>query len=266
MQGEILNKIYEKINSGQRAALVILTKNRGSTPGRDGSTMGVFEDGKTLGTIGGGAIEYDVINRTKEALKSGEDFEFDYNLSQSGELKMACGGDSKGIVKIFFPKTNLIIFGAGHVSQKLARVAVNTGFNVYVTDDRKEFSKSEDFIGIRDYLVGKPGEAVDNLPFSKDDTFIVVCTRGHKMDEEAIEALLYKDYKYLGMIGSKKKVGTLINNLKEKGYSKEKINSINMPIGLKIDNGSVEEIAISILAEILMIKNDKSGEQLKVNI
>lgn len=86
------------------------------------------------------------------------------------------------------------------------------------------------------------------------------------MDEEAIEALLDKDYKYLGMIGSKKKVGTLINNLKEKGYSKEKINSINMPIGLKIDNGSVEEIAISILAEILMIKNDKSGEQLKVNI
>lgn len=265
MQSNILNKIYEKNAQGQKAALVLLTKNRGSTPGRDGSTMAVFEDGTSLGTIGGGAIEYDVTKRTIEALESGQDFEFDYNLSQNGELKMACGGDSKGVVKIFHPNNKLIIFGAGHVSQKLARVAVLTGFDVYVTDDRQEFKESEDFQGIKEYITGQPEEAVEKISFSKDNTYVVVCTRGHSKDEEVLDSVLKKDYKYLGLIGSRKKVGTMIKNLKGKGIEEDKIRSINMPVGLRLDNGSVEEIAISILGEILMIKNEKDGKQLKID-
>ena len=265
MQSDILNKIYEKNEEGERAALVLLTKNRGSTPGADGSTMAVFEDGSSVGTVGGGAIEFDVTKRSKEAIEKGEDFEFDYNLSQNGELKMACGGDSKGVVKIFYPNNKLVIFGAGHVSQKLARIATKTGFDVYVTDDREEFEKSEDFEGIKEYLACEPEEACEKIKFNKDNTFVVVCTRGHKKDEDAVEELLKKDYKYLGLIGSRKKVGNLIKNLKEKGISEEAIKTINMPVGLNIDNGSVEEIAISILAEILMIKNDKDGKQMKID-
>lgn len=266
MQANILSYINEKVGEGQRAALVILTKNRGSVPGQEGSTMAVFEDGTTKGTIGGGAIEYDVTKRTVEALKKGEDFEFDYNLSKDGELKMACGGNSTGIVKIFYPNADLIIFGAGHVSQKLARVAIKTGFNVTVTDDREAFKDAEDFKGIRNYLVGKPKDVIDSLRFSSHNTFIVVATRGHENDEEAIEALLRKEYKYLGMIGSRKKIGGLVSRLKEKGFSLEEINKIHMPIGLDIDDGSVEEIAISILAEILMVKNGLPGTKHKVDL
>ncbi|MGO3751976.1 MAG: XdhC family protein [Peptoniphilaceae bacterium] len=264
MEVKILNEIYKKVEGGQRAALVIITKNKGSAPGREGSTMAVFEDGTTLGTVGGGAIEFDLIKRSRQAMEKGEDFEFDYNLSQSGELKMACGGESQGIVKTFYPNNNLIIFGAGHVSQKLARVAVKTGFNVYVTDDRDEFRESEDFKGIREYYIGKPEEVVDKLKFSSENTFIVICTRGHSNDEEALKVLLGKKYKYLGMIGSKRKVATIIKNLKANKFTEEEIKSINMPIGLKIDDGSAEEIAISILAEILMVKNSGNGDPNKV--
>ncbi|MDO5755818.1 MAG: XdhC/CoxI family protein [Tissierellia bacterium] len=263
MQAKILQKIYEKVDQGQKAALVLLTENKGSTPGRDGSVMAVFQDGTSLGTIGGGAIEYDIIKRAKEAMENGDDFEFDYNLTEKGELKMACGGDSKGFVKLFFPNKNLIIFGAGHVSQKLSRIAVKTGFNVIVTDDREEYQREKDFQGIQKYITATPKDAVEQIQFHKDNTYIVVCTRGHNGDEEALKALLPKDYKYLGMIGSRRKVGAVIKKLREEGFTKEQIGTVHMPIGLNIDDGSVEEIAISILAEILMIKNNGSGQKNK---
>lgn len=263
MKAEILEKIYEDNKKGKDSALVLLIENKGSTPGEDNSVMAICSDGSTLGTIGGGAIEADVMRRTFENMKEGKSFEFDYNLSKSGELKMACGGNSRGYVRYFKSSRRLVIFGAGHTAQKLARVATKTGFAVDIIDDRDDFKSSPDFSEIDNYYAMEVEEVVEKINFDADKTFIVLCTRGHAHDEEALKAVINKDYAYLGMIGSKAKVKNLFNHLLEEGYSKELLKKVHAPIGLNLDDGSVEEIAISILSQILMVKNEKDGRSLK---
>ncbi|MDY2927437.1 XdhC/CoxI family protein [Anaerococcus sp.] len=265
MKADILEKIYEENQKGRDAALVFLIENKGSTPGEDNSLMAVTSAGKSFGTIGGGKIEADVIRRCMEGFPKGESFEFDYNLSQNGELKMSCGGDSRGFVKYFKAANSLVIFGAGHISQKLARIATKTNFEVTVIDDRSEFRESPDFSEIKDYIDAPIEEAVDKIDFDKDKTYIVLCNRGHAHDAKALRKILGKDFHYLGMIGSKAKVIRVFKELEEEGYKREDLEQIYTPIGLDVDNGSVEEIAISIMAEILMIKNKKTGEIQKLH-
>ncbi|WP_100065641.1 XdhC family protein [Miniphocaeibacter massiliensis] len=266
MEATVLSKIGKVAEQGEKAALIILESNCGSVPGKEGSIMGVFEDGSTIGTVGGGAIEYDLIKRSLEAMKKNENFKFDYSLTEKGELKMACGGQASGFVKIFVPKNKLIIFGGGHCSQKLAKFAVNCNFAVYVVDDREEFKNNSDFDGIVEYLVGTPKEVVQNLSFNADTTYIVMATRGHLHDLDAARVTIDKEYKYMGMLGSKKKAIEVKEQLLKEGYSLEKINNIHLPIGLDISDGSVEEIGISILSEILKVKNNLKGEFRKIEI
>ncbi len=265
MKSDVLLKIHEANTAGKKAALALIIENKGSTPGEDSSAMAIIEDGETLGTVGGGKIEADIMRRTMEAFKTNEDFEFDYNLSKSGELQMSCGGNSRGYVKLFLPRKRLYIFGAGHVGQKLARVAVKTGFAVDIIDDRSEFKTSPDFAEIDNYYSDNLSQAIEKLTFDKENTYIILCTRGHSTDLDVLKEVIDKDYKYLGMIGSRAKVKDVFGKLRELGYSDEDLSSIHTPVGLDIDNGSVEEIAISILAEILMVKNNKEGLSLSRN-
>ena len=266
METRVLKKITEKVNRGERAALVILEDNKGSVPGKEGSLMAVFEDGSTIGTVGGGAIEFDLIKRSLEAMKNNENFKFDYTLTKDSELKMVCGGQTNGFVKIFVPKNKLIIFGAGHCSQKLARFAVNCNFSVTVIDDREEFKDLPDFNGIDEYLVGTPEEVIDKINFDADSTYIVIATRGHSHDLEAAKAVINKDYKYLGIMGSRKKSLEIKRGLLEFGIDKDLINKTYSPIGLDISDGSIEEIGISILSEILKVKNELEANSRKIEI
>lgn len=268
MKAEILEKIYEENQKGRDCALVFLIENKGSTPGEDNSLMAVFEDGSSLGTIGGGKIEADVIRRAMEGMEKAKSFEFDYNLSTSGELKMSCGGNSRGFVKYFRAKNKLVIFGAGHVAQKLARIATRTNFEVTIVDDREEFRDAPDFCGIKEYLSMEIDEAVGKIDFDKEKTYLVLATRGHANDTQALREILKnkKDsYHYLGMIGSKNKVIRVFDQLEKEGFDKKDLQKIYTPIGLDLDNGSVEEIAISIMAEILMVKNNKNATSQKFN-
>lgn len=259
MKADILNEIYEHVKRGEKAALVLLTKNRGSAPGEEGSVMAVFQNGEISGTVGGGAIEFDIIRRTRENMETGEDFSFDYNLSERGELKMACGGQSQGFVKFFFPPKQLIIFGAGHVGQKLARVASLSGYRVIVADERPAFSAEKDLAMIDRFVTGSLDEMMAQLSFEPQNTFVVICTPGHRQDEAVLERVLVQPTRYVGMIGSRNKVLTIHQQLKEKGFSEKDLNRLYAPIGLDVDNGSVEEIAISILSEMLMMKNGTDG-------
>lgn len=266
MEALVLKKLYEHVNKGEKAALVVITKNCGSVPGKEGSIMAVFPDGSTVGTVGGGAIEYDLTKRSVKAMEDNKSFDFDYSLTESGELKMTCGGQSRGFVKVFYPKSNLIIFGAGHCAQKIAKFATSCNFAVTVIDDRDEFKDLEDFNEIDRYIVGTPQEAVNELYFDKDNTFIVMATRGHKHDIDAARVILDKDYKYAGMLGSRKKTLEVKRKLLSEGFSKEKINKMYLPIGLDISDGGVEEIGIGVLAEILKVKNGLSGKERRLEL
>ncbi len=260
MQVEILEKIVKEVSKGKKAALVFITEAKGSVPGANDSMMAVFEDGETFGTIGGGPLEYEVIKKTIKAIENGKDDVFDHKLNKSSDLNMICGGHNKGYIKVFSPQPQLIIYGAGHVGQKLARVAVKTGFDVTVVDEREDYKEKEDLKDVKNFLAMSAKEANDHIDFSKDSTYIVICTTNS--DKDVLKNVLDKDYKYIGMIGSRHKIKLVFDDLRELGIKDELLEKIHTPIGFDIDNGRVEEIAISIMAELLAVKNDKYRKDL----
>lgn len=260
MQTEILNKVIKAVEEGHRAALVFITEKKGSIPGAADSMMAVFDDGKTFGTIGGGPVEYKVTEEALEAIRVGRDRTYDHNLTKNSDTGMLCGGNNKGYIKVFKPKPKLIIYGAGHVGQKLARVATKTNFDVIIVDDRSDFKDKEDLEEVKEFLAMSPKEASDKINFTKEDTFIVICTPNNDLD--VLRNVIEKDYKYIGMIGSRHKVKSVFDSLRDEGIGDELLNRVYSPVGLDIDNGTVEEIAISILSEILAVKNGKKlGER-----
>jgi len=262
METDVLEFLTDRLRTGRKCAMILLEVNEGSTPGVTGSIMAVDAEGQRIGTIGGGNLEFQVVTRALEGMREGKHFGFEYSLVEKGELKMTCGGEVKGFVKYFIPPSNLVIFGAGHVGEKLAEVAKPLGFNIYVADDREEFAQLPAFIGIKEFISLKPLESKDRIPFG-DNTYIVVATRGHVLDQEAYKACLGEKYAYLGGLGSRKKALETIALLKESGFSDEALKTLHLPIGLDISNGSPAEIAVAILAEILQFKNGKELRSMK---
>ena len=246
MELTILKKIEEKLSQGERGALVTVTGATGSTPRKSGTIMGVFKD-ELVGTIGGGKIESVVIDRARQLLETGESENFEYNLTTTDELQMNCGGTMKGFIKVFSPFPKLLICGAGHVGQKLFKVTKTLDFDLKIIDDREElrFDIPELTLGNFKDILTK--ERIDG------NTYIVIVTRGHLLDEEVLNLVKNRGAKYIGIIGSRRKITTLKENLEKVGKIED---NIYAPIGLKLSNGTPEEIAIEILAEILKIKNN----------
>ena len=244
MEEKILKEIFERVNRGEKAGLVTVTETSGSTPRKAGTIMGIFRD-SIVGTIGGGNIEYKLINLTREMLDTDEVCrEFSYNLTTDDELRMNCGGNMKGVVKIFSPSPKLLICGAGHIGQKLFNISKNLSFNTKIIDDREELKKDCPELTLGDFEDILKNEVITG------ETYIVIATRGHLLDEKVLNLVKDRGAKYIGIIGSRRKITALKENLGE--WS----DNIYAPIGLKISDGTPEEIAIEILAEILKIKNN----------
>ena len=247
---DVLSFAAQKVREGQKVALVTVTGVEKSSPASPGQMMAVLSDGSIAGTVGGGASEYLIIRKAVEAIENG-DVIFKFSLDHA-ECGMTCGGNMEGFGSILGNRDRLYIFGGGHIAQCLARIAVQTGFFVVVVEDRPEFSA--DFESVR-YLLCKPEEYGANVPVSASD-FAVICTRGHATDGEALRYCLTRRPKYLGMIGSERKVSLLLAKLRDEGKTQEEIDSIYSPIGLDIADAVPAEIAVSILAEILLVKNN----------
>ena len=256
METLILKTLYNKINNNQSVVLVTLIESQGATPRKAGTIMGVFEEG-IVGTIGGGLIELKVIKLARECIKNQENkyFEFDLNDNGKNSIDMSCGGSVKGFIKFLKPNDRVVIIGAGHIGRNLKSLLNNSSFDVVVFDDREEEKKD----GV---IVGNFETLIKELPENKNTYFIVV-TKGHKSDFVAIKNILKKQSKYIGMVGSKKKVLEVRKQLLEEGYiiPEEKFYA---PIGLDFSNGTPYEIAVEILAEILAVKNNKEVKHRKI--
>jgi len=237
-------------SEGKVAALVTVTAISGSSPATPGQMIAVLADGTTNGTIGGGASEHKVITRAVNAIANGENV-FKLCIEHS-EIGMTCGGSMNVFGNIIGNQPNLHIFGGGHISQCLAKVAKQVGFNISIIEDRDEFSEHFDSAN---YIVCRPEEYESKISTTKAD-YAVICTRGHSTDADALRYCLKKDFKYIGMIGSKKKVSEIHAKLLSEGFDETKLNNVYAPIGLDIAGASPEEIAVSIIAEILLIKNN----------
>lgn len=262
MEEIILQSIAKKVEEGDRAALITLIHSEGSTPRKNGSIMAVYEDGSIYGSIGGGSVEAEAIKYTLDCIKTGESKMFELELNESGSLGMVCGGNVKGYIKVFLPKDKLVIVGGGHIGQSLSKIASNLNFNTIVLEDREEYKKHEAFKDST-VLIGTLEESIKNIKIN-NNTYIVVVTRGHLLDNEAVNLIIDKPFKYLGVIGSKRKIIDMHNKLRNKGVTQEKIDKIYGPIGIDIADGTPGEIAISILAEMLKVKNSGKLEHMKL--
>lgn len=252
----IIQQASELIEQGLPACLCIVTASRGSTPRKAGSKMIVFADGTIQGTIGGGAVEHKAIKDALQHMLQSEPMSIKYNLAN--DLDMHCGGEMEVYFEPLIPMPSLLIFGAGHVGKALARLAMQFGFRIIFFDNRPGIFDAFPLENCT-LIGGEYDKLIDAYSFNTN-SYIVVMTHMHAYDETLIAALAQKPHRYLGMIGSKRKTEIARKKFVEDyGLSTELVASIDMPIGLPIACETPEEIALSILAKIIDVKNTDSS-------
>lgn len=253
MEDDIYQEIVKIRAEGEEAALVTLISASGSTPRGEGAKMLVRADGSILGTVGGGGVEAQVIREAVEVIKKGKSQRLCYNLTEE-ETGMLCGGDLEVFIEPILPVPTLFIFGGGHIALPLAKMANLVGFKIVVIDDQPEFATPQRFPEAEQTLAIDFAKAFSKLKIGKSD-YMVILTRSYKRDEVVLEGALGTRAKYIGMMGSEKKNKVIFSHLLAKGISQELLDKVYAPIGLKINTQTPEEIAVSILAEMIQVRN-----------
>jgi xanthine dehydrogenase accessory factor len=260
MDSEIYRAVAEALDRGEAAALITIVATNGSTPQRVGAKMLAYADGRTKGTIGGGCYENDALGKAREAIRLHKAQLVHYSLNDelAAESGLICGGQMDVYIEPVEPATHLFLIGAGHVALELGRVAHQVGFAVHVLDDRAKFASEERFPGAE--------VAVDDIPQWLSRTtlppnaFVVVVTRGHRYDLDAMRVLVARDCRYLGLIGSRAKVRRIFDALSGEGVPAERLERVHAPIGLDIGAVSPAEIAVSIAAELIAARSGRLSE------
>ncbi len=211
--------------------------------------MLVRDDGSIMGTLGGGCIEAEVVQHSLMAIQEGQPRTVPFELTEK-HGGLVCGGTVLVYIEPVLTEPHLVILGAGHVGRALSSLARFSGFNVTVVDDRPEYANRDNIPDAHDIVVNDFPGVFSRVPVEKN-TFIVVATRGHNHDLEAIKAALGTNAGYIGLMGSRRKKGLLMNALRDAGFSREDIDRVIIPVGLAINSVTPEEIAVSIMAQII---------------
>ena len=258
MNREVFAAVNDALERGEPAALVTIVSTTGSTPQRVGAKMLVFQDGRTVGTIGGGCYENDAFWKAREAINTRRPELVRYELSDdfAQETGLICGGQMDVYIEPIEPSPELYIIGAGHVGFHLGRLAADVGFRVHVVDDREKFANAERFPAAVEVVVDDIPSWIDraNLPAH---AYAVIVTRGHTNDLDALRVLAPRQLRYLGLIGSRAKVARIYDALAADGMSPQLLERVHAPIGLDIGAVTPQEIAVSILAELIAVKHGK---------
>jgi xanthine dehydrogenase accessory factor len=252
---EVLEAALLAAQSGEKAALVTVVSTEGSTPQKAGAKMVVYADGRIVGTIGGGCVEAEMTWRARQAIDDRRTQLASYELTadQAGEDGLICGGRMEVFIEPIQGTPTLCLFGAGHVAQPLARMAKAAGFRVEVADDRVKFANRERFPEADLVLVDEFPEAARRMTLGPN-TYAVVVTRGHKGDEDALFACLGKGLRFLGLLASRPKFVHIAAALEERGILPEDLARIHAPLGLQLGAVTPEEIAVSILGEMIAVR------------
>lgn len=262
-----MKSIYQSISeletNNESAVLCTVVKSTGSTPRHVGSKMLVYADGKFIGTVGGGGLENSVMDEARKALADGEPRYLHYNMSDPSRGDVGvCGGQVEVFVEPILPAPMVIVIGAGHVGKAVAHLAKWLGFRVAVSDDRAEFCTPETVPDADAYYPVPMEKLTEHVKVTRQ-TFLVLTTRGSNVDAAGLAPLLETEAAYIGVIGSKRRWSETVKAMKEQGVPAEKIERVHSPIGLELQAETPEEIAVSIMAEILMIRNKGTGKVMK---
>jgi len=252
---DIFEEIVELRRAGRRGALATIVNARGSIPSFESAKMLVRDDGSIAGTIGGGCVEAEVWQAAREVMEEEKPRTLTFNLNHDPKYDsgLVCGGTLEIYLEPILPVQTLYLFGAGHISVNVYRAARMAGFEVVVVDDRESFANRERFPEAKDVYAEDFERTLSQLA-PNHSSYLVIVTRGHRDDMRVLRWAVKTPAKYIGMIGSQRKVIAIYKQLQQDGIAAEKLARVYAPVGLEIGAITPEEIAISIVAEMIAIR------------
>jgi len=260
---DLFEEIVRMRKAGLRGALATIVHTNGSIPSYESSRMLVREDGSIAGTIGGGCVEADVWAAAKEVMskETPRKMVFQLNNEASYDNGLICGGTLEVFVEPILPQPVAYLFGGGHISTALAKSAGAAGFGIVVVDDREQFANKDRFPMAHD-LFASYDDAFQRIQ-PNASSYLVIVTRGHRDDMRVLAWAVRTPARYVGMIGSRRKVLSVYQALEKEGYAPDEFSRVYAPMGLEIGALSPEEIAISITAELVAVRRNAQTAQHK---
>ena len=252
MELDLFDEIQHLRQAGRKAALATIVQIRGSVPSFQTAKMLVRDDGSTLGSIGGGCVEAEVWAAAQDVLREEKSriMTFDLTEDSMAESGLICGGKLEIFVEPILPTPKMIVFGAGHIATQVSKIATIAGFKTTIVDNRPVYANRERFPEAEAIYSDSFESAFEALA-PNENTYVVIVTRGHQEDESVLRWAVRTNARYIGMIGSKRKVRTIFQTLEKEGVTRDKLEAVCAPVGLDIGAVLPEEIAVAIVAEAI---------------
>ncbi len=253
--------VYEELvrlrNLGQKCAMATIVDVNGSIPSYESAKILIREDGSMVGTIGGGCVEGEVWLTAKEVMDTEKPKRLRFNLGQDVSIEngLICGGQLEVFIEPVLPLPRAFIFGGGHISKSLSKVATLAGFSTVVLDDRPAFASRERFPEARDVHAAEYEQVFPNLGIN-ESSYVIIVTRGHRDDMRVLKLAAGANPRYLAMIGSKRKVLNIVRELEKEGIPRSAFERMNAPMGLDIGAITPEEIAVAVVAEMIAVRRN----------
>ena len=251
--------IYEELirlrREGRKGVLATIVTTKGSIPSHASAKMLIRDDGTIVGTIGGGCVEASIITSARKVMDLEKPELFEFNLDKTPDLDsgLVCGGTLEVFVEPIVGDPVLYILGAGHVGLATYKIARIAGFQVVVVDDRESFANHDRFPEARDILTGDWNASLTTLD-PPDTAFVLIVTRGHREDMRVLRWAVETKARYIGMIGSRRKVVLVCRTLQEQGVAASQFERVHAPVGLDIGAATPEEIAVAVVAEMIAVR------------
>jgi len=252
---DLYDEIVRLRNLGQKCALATIVQVNGSIPSYESAKLLVREDGSMMGTVGGGCVEGEVWTVAREVIETEKPRHLSFSLGQEAAYDegLICGGQLNIFVEPVIPQPRALIFGGGHVSKSISKVATIAGFSTTIVDDREAFANKERFPEA-EATYAEEYESVFPKLIVNSSTYLIIVTRGHRDDMRVLRWAISTPAKYISMIGSKRKTISVIKELEKDGIPREAFERIFAPMGLEIGAESPEEIAVSVVAEMIAVR------------
>jgi len=258
---DIFDEIVRLRRLGQKCALATIVQVRGSIPSFESAKLLVREDGSMVGTVGGGCVEGEVWNVAREVIETEKPRHLHFTLGQDAAYDngLICGGQLDIFVEPVIPQPSAVIFGAGHISKSLAKVAGLAGSRTVVVDDREMFANRERFPDADEVWADDYENVFPRLSVN-ETSYLIIVTRGHRDDMRVLKWAIGTPAKYVAMIGSKRKVISVVRELEGEGIPASAFERIHAPMGLEVGAVTPEEIAVSVVAEMIAVRRNPDSE------
>jgi xanthine dehydrogenase accessory factor len=258
---DLYDEIVRLRKLGQKCALATIVQVRGSIPSYESAKLLVREDGSMLGTVGGGCVEAEVWTAAREVIETEKPRHLTFSLGQDAAYDngLICGGQLNIFVEPVIPQPRAFIFGGGHVSKSISKIANLAGFSTIIVDDREQFANRERFPEAEETFAEEYESVFPKLAVTSS-SYLIIVTRGHRDDMRVLRWAVNTPARYIAMIGSKRKTISVVHELEKEGIPREAFEKVFAPMGLEIGAETPEEIAISVVAEMIATRRSPDAD------